>query len=54
MTEEEQEKEQLAYEQHLIESGTSTYEVEKYGLNEYKVAKNKNLPIQKQPKIAKK
>jgi len=54
MTKEEQEKEQLAYEQYLIESEVSPYEMEKCGVSEYKVAKNKNFPIQEQPKIAKK
>jgi hypothetical protein len=50
MTKEEQEEEQFLYEQYLIESEMSPYEIEKCGVSEYKVAKNRNVSITEQPK----
>jgi hypothetical protein len=43
MTEEEQQKEQYAYEQYIIETESSLYEIEKHGVNDYKIAKDKKL-----------
>lgn len=53
MTEEEQQKEKDAYEQYVIENALSSYEIEKYGINDYKIIKNENLRIEEQLDIKK-
>lgn len=45
MTEEEQQQEKDAYERYVIENALSPYEIEKHGINDYKIIKNENLPI---------